>query len=204
MLDRLRILFLCAGISPGSPEAARLLDQPMRRRLLSLIESHPGIHASELCREAGEPWGTVQYHLSLLHKGDLVTAIDSGRERRFFPSETDPAKARLLALLTQGRRPEIAAYIRANPGARQVDVCDALGISRKTFRNSVLPMMKEGLVAEKRGLQSNRYFPLAGLEPLLAEFPGVAIPVAHPAGFDAAGSAPPPGPASIGDFPGLV
>lgn len=176
MLDRLGVVLgLCAGVAPG-PEASRLLDQPMRRRLLSLIERRPGIHASEICREAGEPWGTVQYHLALLHKGAMVTAIDSGRERRFFPSETDPAKARLLALLTQGRRPEIAAYIRANPGARQVDVCDALGISRKTFRNSVLPMLQEGLVAEKRGLQSNRYFPLAGLDPLLQEFPGAAIP----------------------------
>jgi predicted transcriptional regulator len=178
MLDRMRVLMgLCSGILPGV-DGSRLLEQPMRRRLLSLIESHPGIHASELCREAGEPWGTVQYHLSLLHKGAMVTAIDSGRERRFFPSETDPAKARLLALLTQGRRPEIANFIRANPGARQVDVCDALGISRKTFRNSVIPMMNEGLVAEKRGLQSNRYFPLAGLDPLLQEFPGAAIPVA--------------------------
>lgn len=195
MLDRFGVLIgLCAGIAPAG-DRSRLLEQPMRRRLLALIESHPGIHASELCREAGEPWGTVQYHLSLLHKGAMVTAIDSGRERRFFPSETDPAKARLLALLTQGRRPEIAAFIRANPGARQVDVCDALGISRKTFRNSVIPMMAEGLVAEKRGLQSNRYFPLAGLDPLLQEFPGAAIPVG-PSG---------PEPASAGhDLPGLV
>ncbi|HUR26036.1 MAG TPA: hypothetical protein VM327_08510 [Candidatus Thermoplasmatota archaeon] len=193
MLDRFGVLVgLCSGILPGPADASRLLEQPMRRRLLSLIETHPGIHASELCREAGEPWGTVQYHLSLLHKGAMVTAIDSGRERRFFPSETDPAKARLLALLTQGRRPEIANFIRANPGARQVDVCDALGISRKTFRNSVIPMMTEGLVAEKRGLQSNRYFPLAGLDPLLSEFPGAAIPVA-------------PEPAAAGhDLPGLV
>jgi predicted transcriptional regulator len=185
MLDRMRVLIgVCAGISlPGSADRQRLVEQPMRRRLLALIETHPGIHASELCREAGEPWGTVQYHLSLLHKGELVHAIDAGRERRFFPSETDPAKARPLALLTQGRRPEIAAFIRANPGARQVDVCEALGISRKTFRNSVMPMMAEGLVAEKRGLQSNRYFPLAGLEPLLSQFPGAAIPVApEPAG----------------------
>ena len=193
MLDRMGVLLgLVSGLLPGGADGSRLLEQPMRRRLLSLIESHPGIHASELCREAGEPWGTVQYHLSLLHKGAMVTAIDSGRERRFFPSETDPAKARLLALLTQGRRPEIANFIRANPGARQVDVCDALGISRKTFRNSVIPMMAEGLVAEKRGLQSNRYFPLAGLDPLLSEFPGAAIPVT-------------PEPAGAGhDLPGLV
>lgn len=192
MLDLRVLLSVCGLAGPGPADRQRLMEQPMRRRLLDLIETHPGIHASELCREAGEPWATVQYHLSLLHKGEMVHAIDAGRERRFFPHDTEPAKARLLALLTQGRRPEIAAYIRANPGARQVDVCDALGISRKTFRNSVMPMMKEGLVSEKRGLQSNRYFPLAGLEPLLSQFPGAAIPVAPTPSLGG------------GDLPGLV
>jgi predicted transcriptional regulator len=172
MPDLRLLLSLCMPLPPRSS----LSEQPMRRRLLDLIATRPGIHASELCREAGEPWGTVQYHLSLLHKGDLVRAVDSGRERRFFPPSTDPAKARLLALMNQGRRPEIAAYIRAHPGVRQVDVCQALGISRKTFRNSVLPLIAEGLMTERRSLQNNRYFPQSTLEPLLEEFPGAAIP----------------------------
>lgn len=151
------------------PEQDRLLEQPMRRRLVDLIASRPGIHASELCREAGEPWGTVQYHLSLLHKGDLVHAVEAGRERRFFPSGMDPARARLLALMNQGRRPEVAQYIRDHPGTRQVDVCDALDVSRKTFRHSVQPLVAENLIQEKRGLQNNRYFPLDGLSSLLEQ-----------------------------------
>ena len=167
------------------PEPSHLLDQPMRRRLVDLIASRPGIHASELCREAGEPWGTVQYHLSLLHKGDLVRAVEAGRERRFFPSAMDPARARLLALMNQGRRPEVAQFIRSNPGVRQVDVCDALDVSRKTFRNAVLPLVAENLIQEKRGLQNNRYFPLEGLSELLdatqATFsPALASPDVEP------------------------
>ncbi len=144
-----------------------LLDQPLRRRLLDMIAEQPGIHASELCRTAGEPWGTVQYHLSLLHKGEMVTSVEAGRERRFFPSEVDPSKARLLALLHQGRRTEIASFIRDHPGSRQVDICDALDVSRKTFRSSVEPMVEEGLVNERRSLQDNRYFPQEGLVEIL-------------------------------------
>lgn len=160
------------------PDRNDLLDQPMRRRLVDLIASRPGIHASELCREAGEPWGTVQYHLSLLHKGELVRAVEAGRERRFFPSGIDPGRARLLALMNQGRRPEVAQFIREHPGTRQVDVCDALDLSRKTFRNSVAPLVAENLVQEKRGLQNNRYFPLEGLAQLIddARAPGVPEP----------------------------
>src|SRR5688572_33379589 len=97
MLERMRVLVgVCAGLAlPGAPDRQRFTEQPMRRRLLDLIETHPGIHASELCREAGEPWGTVQYHLSLLHKGEMVHAVDAGRERRFFPSETRSEERRV-------------------------------------------------------------------------------------------------------------
>ncbi|HET6398103.1 MAG TPA: hypothetical protein VFH47_00940 [Candidatus Thermoplasmatota archaeon] len=156
-----------------------LLEQPMRRRLLELIQSQPGIHASELARESGEPWGTIQYHLSLLHRTSLVTSVEAGRERRFFPAEVEPARARLLALLHQGRRGEIAQYIRSHPGARQVDICEALDVSRKTFRHSVAPLVEEGLVLERRGLQFNRYYAEPGLGELLpgepAEAPAAAL-----------------------------
>lgn len=167
---------LAASVGPalfGQVEAENLLDQPMRRRLLALIGEHPGIHASQLCREAGEPWGTVQYHLSLLHKGDLVTSVEAGRERRFFPGEIDPARARLLAMLHQGRRQEIARFIQENPGTRQVDICDALDVSRKTFRSSIEPLLGEGLVHERKGLQSNRYFPQESLAPTLEGAPQI-------------------------------
>lgn len=151
------------------PDAQQLREQPVRRRLLDLIAGRPGIHGSELSREAGEAWGTVQYHLSLLHRGELVHMLETGRERRYFLPGLDPSRARLLALMNQGRRPEVAEYIRDHPGARQIDVCDALAVSRKTFRNSILPLVAEKLVNQRRGLQDTRYFPTDGLQRLLAE-----------------------------------
>lgn len=151
----------------GRVASEDLLEQPLRRRLLDIIESRPGIHASELCRSSGEPWGTVQYHLSLLHRGEMVTAIEAGRERHFFPSQVDPQHARMLALLHQGRRSEIASFIRDHPGARQVDICQAVDVSRKTFRSSIEPLVAEGLVQERRGLQNNRYYAQEPLSRLL-------------------------------------
>jgi len=180
VLDLLAQLFGAAGAF-GQVSDEDLVEQPLRRRLLDIIASRPGIHASELCRSAGEPWGTVQYHLSLLHRGEMVTAVEAGRERRFFPSEVDPQRARLVALLTQGRRPEIAAFIRDHPGARQVDICQAVDVSRKTFRSSIEPLVAEGLVHERRGLQNNRYFPQDGLLSLLPAEPAPAAVDLQPA-----------------------
>lgn len=151
------------------PDPARIKDQPVRKRLLGLIKAKPGIHASELAREVEEAWGTVQYHLSLLRKAEMVQSLPAGREKRLFPNDVDPVKVRLLSLLHQGRRHEIADFIQTHPGLRQVDICDALTVSRKTFRSSVRPLVKEGLVEERRGLHDNRYFPAEDLEGYLGD-----------------------------------
>jgi predicted transcriptional regulator len=145
-----------------------LEDQPVRRRLLGLIRKQPGIHASELARGMEESWGTVQYHLNLLRKADLVQSVEAGRERRFFPEGVAESKMRLMTVLTQGRRGEIAQFIHSNPGARQVDICNALEVSRKTFRSSIQPMVEEGLVHEQKGLHNNRYFSEDSLDSALA------------------------------------
>lgn len=154
---------LLTGLAVGrvtGPEAdpEQIRSQPMRKRILGIITGRPGIHASELTREVDASWGTVQYHLGLLRKAEMVDSVAAGRERRFFPSGVDPTKARLLSLMTQGRREEIARFIRDHPGSRQVDICDALDVSRKTFRNSVRPLIEEGVLDERKSLQTNHYF----------------------------------------------
>lgn len=169
MLEGLLFQVLFGRVSGPDADLERLLEQPVRRRLLSMIDSRPGIYASEIAREVDESWGTVQYHLQLLRKADLVNSVVSGRERRFYPDDMDGPKARLLSLLHQGRRPEILDYIRRHPGQRQVDICDALDVSRKTFRTSVRPLVEEGFVEERRGLQSHRYFVTKTLDRILSE-----------------------------------
>lgn len=159
--------WLLAFAQAMSPE---LLEQPVRRRLWDIIRNRPGIHASQLCRESGEAWGTVQYHLGLLRKVEMITTVESGRERRFFPPDVDPDRARLVSLLEQGRREEIARFILANPGQRQVDVCTEVNVSRKTFRASVQPLVEAGLIEERKGLQTNRYYPVESLDGALSGF----------------------------------
>jgi predicted transcriptional regulator len=144
-----------------------LAEQPLRARLLQMIEQKPGMHASGLQRETGEPWGTVQYHLSLLEKAELVAAVDTGRERHFFPPGMDTRRTKLVAMLGHGRRGDVARFIREHPGARQVDVCQGVDMSRKTFRASIGELVAEGLIEERLGVQSNRYYPGSELDSLL-------------------------------------
>lgn len=158
---------LLGRVTGPDADPTRLSGQPVRRRLIGLISDRPGIHASQLCREMDESWGTVQYHLGLLRKADMVYSTTEGRERQFFPPGLDPEHARLVATLRRGRRSEIARFIHANPGTRQVDICREVAVSRKTFRASIDPLVGAGLVRERRGLQTNQYFPGDSLDLLL-------------------------------------
>ncbi len=150
-----------------------LLAQPVRKRLFGIIKREPGIHASEICRESGEAWGTVQYHLSLLQQNDMVQSVEAGRERRFFPPDIQPEVARLLGLLHCDRRQGIVSWLREHPGARQVDVCNALSVSRKAFRSAVGPLVAEGLVQEQKGIQTNRYYVDEGVHGVVSPSPDV-------------------------------
>ncbi len=167
MLKWIAAIGLLSTSGNDRDRADDLLRQPVRRRLLDIIADQPGIHASELCRQADESWGSVQYHLSLLRRASLIKSVTSGRERRFFTSSLDSGLARRLALVRQGRRYEIADFIQQNPGCRQVDVCDALGVSRKTFRAAIDSLAEEKLVIERKGQRNNLYYPQEDLDPVL-------------------------------------
>ncbi len=152
-----------------------LLDQPVRKRLMGLIRRSPGIHASEICRETGEAWGTVQYHLSLLQNNEMVMSMEIGRTKRFYSPDAAGSRMEMIGMLSHGRRAEIARFILDNPGLRQVDVCKAVAVSRKTFRSSMAGLVDAGLVAEHKGLQTNRYFPDEALAPLLDTGSGIDV-----------------------------
>ncbi len=179
------ITLIGLAVAPGQERnrADELLRQPVRRRLLDIISDQPGIHASELCRQADESWGSVQYHLSLLRRASLIKSVTSGRERRFFSSTLDNGLARRLALVRQGRRYEIADFIQQNPGCRQVDVCEALGVSRKTFRAAIDSLANEELVVERKGQRNNLYYPQQDLDPVLNMHTGDPAAV-HDLGLD--------------------
>lgn len=146
-----------------------LLMQPVRQRLMGIIRRRPGLAATELRREVGEAWGTVQYHLALLQESHMVTTVEAGRGRLFFADGVDPQRARLIGALHQGRRQEIAHFIRDHPGVRQVDLCHAVSVSRKTLRASISALVEAGLVLEHKSLRENRYFAQEPLEELLRD-----------------------------------
>ncbi len=55
-----------------------------RDSIFALIESNPGIHFRDICRQLNKEIGVVQYHLYILKRFNLVTSERDGRFTRFF------------------------------------------------------------------------------------------------------------------------
>lgn len=115
-----------------------------RERLLALIRDRPGLHKSALCHETGLAWGTVDYHLRLLERGNLVSRHSVGRTTRLFPAGLRERQS-VLATLADHAAARILAAVREAP-QRMGSLSDHLGLSPKVVRRHVARLLHEGLL----------------------------------------------------------
>lgn len=72
------------------------LELESRRRAYELVAATPGLHLREIARQLAMDVRTAEYHLRQLGKHGLVTAIDEGGFRRFFPRTADGRGAEIV------------------------------------------------------------------------------------------------------------
>ena len=64
------------GMAMGSVSTkARALEHPLRRRILSTLEQHPGLCYRELQSTLNAANGTLRHHLDVLQTGRSVTVL---------------------------------------------------------------------------------------------------------------------------------
>ncbi len=146
------LAFPIAGFSRINDD--ELLEHPVRSKIFSTIQQHPGIHASQLAREVGVGWGTVSHHLDKLDRAKMVTTRKVNNQKCFFEqggtiSRQDMEAASAIKGDTAGA---IAGFVHANPMTSQKDMAEALGISaalasfhvKKLTNLGVLDKMRHG------------------------------------------------------------
>jgi DNA-binding transcriptional ArsR family regulator len=81
-------------------EILRALADPTRRKLLTLIESQPGLSTAELAQQTKgmTRWGVMK-HLAVLDSAGLIQTMPEGRRTRHFhePHALDPLRRWLAA-----------------------------------------------------------------------------------------------------------
>lgn len=111
-----------------------LLDLDMRRRLVALVATYPGLHVREAARQLNTSMALVEYHLGLLTAANIVEVRKDDRYARLYavqgPRPTD-AEADLLALLRERLPLRITLFLldRAEP-VKHGEIAGALALSK--------------------------------------------------------------------------
>lgn len=136
-----------------------ILNNPIREHVLTLIRTQPGIHASDIARQANAGWGTIVYHLSVLEKNKVVTSLVDGRHKRFFPADTiDFGKRGQLAALKNPNTRSIYDMIESTPGLVQGELAGKTGLTIPTVIWHLQRLEEAGLVGRDKSGRRFHYF----------------------------------------------
>lgn len=136
-------------MAPPEPERT---DVEMRRRVLNLVNTYPGLHLRELQRRAETSSMLVEYHLNVLERVGLVTSIEEGGYRRFFPARGASVplgrnEKRWLGLLRQKVPLGITLFLIEHETAIHKDLADVVPVTKSTLTYHLKNMESAGMIS---------------------------------------------------------
>jgi DNA-binding transcriptional ArsR family regulator len=147
-----------------------ILENPLRDDILHVVQTTPGISASDLGRRLECGWGTLVYHITVLERMGLVSSAREGRHKRFFAQgRINYSDKGAVALLANPAARTILDAIRHHPGIIQKELGERLGLAAGTISWHIERLTGEGLVLKEEDGRAVRYFPSERLLDLTRE-----------------------------------
>jgi DNA-binding MarR family transcriptional regulator len=134
-----------------------LLDQAMRARIYSTIQTSQGIHFNELMRQLEVKPGVLSHHINILEREKFIKSLQDGTYRRFFLYDTN-AELRVSFNKIQEK---ILALINRKPGIMQKEISKEIGSSGFVTNYHVRILKDAGMVLLEKDGKNLRCFPAA-------------------------------------------
>jgi len=117
----------------------KVLDQPTREKLATLVHDEPGISFNDAAKRLGLGAGTLTYHAHVLERSGIVFSARDGQQRRFFPV----SGGRVAGVASLGDR--ALAALSAGPRGL-AELARELGVSRQALHYHLKRLAREGKV----------------------------------------------------------
>jgi predicted transcriptional regulator len=118
-----------------------------------------GLSEAKLWKESGLARGTLRHHLRLLEAGGVIHKVNLGRKSHFFATDADSARSEKVARIQYGRACDVLREILVDPGVRQKDLRERLGMTRKVLRHNLDVLEGGALIQEHAKGRMRRYWP---------------------------------------------
>lgn len=162
------------GRRAGSADKKRVLDDPLRRRIMKAIETAPGLPLSHLLTRLDVGWSTLYRELDQLEKAGLIKSRKRGRHCLVFPAvgENAPVKVPLTqAILLQGKTArEIASRIAKKPGQDMETLAEHLDLSPRVVYYHLRRLVEGKLIKSSSTTRYRDLTPTPVLQDLLKGF----------------------------------
>ena len=101
---------------PREKIQSKLLELDTRRRIWERIQASPVIHLRGLARELAMPIGTLEHHLHLLERYEIVVSHRAARRRSFYPrTAVEPEDLSTLHFLSLPHTGRLLRELLAEP-----------------------------------------------------------------------------------------
>jgi len=135
-------------------------EHPLRKRILQVLESQPGLAYRELQRELGAANGTLRHHLDVLISNRSITVVPvNGRSCHYAgaPQQIEILQemnvgdseraARMMPVGLSGAQRLVVARLAKKPRPKsQAELSRELGRSRATVHSAIKVLRRRGIV----------------------------------------------------------
>ncbi|MFX0102797.1 MAG: winged helix-turn-helix transcriptional regulator [Candidatus Hodarchaeota archaeon] len=123
-----------------------LLDNENRASIYELIKRKPGIHFSKIRNTTGKDSRTIQWHLKMLEKFDLIRVENFGRNLVYFDFVLDHDFDLFYYYLQKKSAIDILSIILENPRLSFASLLERSGIPRTTLSEKVKVLIENGFL----------------------------------------------------------
>lgn len=140
-----------------------VLEHPMRKALLDVVETEPGVHLRELASRHGTAVTNTQWHLRKLEMAGLVKTQKVQGRRLYYPTAggamAKQAAVQNAAVQNPNAR-KILDYLQGHAGTNQRTLAEILAMNPGTVRWHLRKMEAAGMVRCIQDGTQSCYFPI--------------------------------------------
>ena len=159
---------------------ALTLELDSRRRIYDAVCKYPGTHLREIGRTVSLSPNLVDYHLLYLEKRELVSSLQDGLYKRYFPKDVigegrhrdliDAPDKCIVSLLRQRMPFRITLLLLKNGPMTHGRMVERIRKSPSTVSHHLDKLMKAGVVSKNEGKSEFAISSPAKIERILLQF----------------------------------
>lgn len=124
-----------------------VLNQTTRMQIYNFITDNPGTNFRGICSALALPIGVVQYHLTVLDKGNLISDCRDGRNKRFFKSRKfSDTEMKIISALRHETVEKILTILHDEESEAHGKLAQRLEISSQALTWHMKQLQQNGLV----------------------------------------------------------